>query len=122
MSPHRPHPAAPTSGPAAASSSADWDAAWGDALSALELDLDLAERMLALGHLAQDPPDPWAPPVGLGPMPLALVDRARTLLDRQIAVARQVAEAADLSRRHSRAVQAMRTQPPSSPVYVDTPA
>lgn len=100
----------------------DWDVAWGDALRALELDVDLAEQMLALGHLAQDPPGPWEPPAGLGPMPMALVDRARTLLDRQIAVARQVAEAADLSRRHSRAVQAMRTQPPSSPVYVDTPA
>ena len=117
-----PPPAAPRETAPAAPSSADWDAAWGDALSALELDVDLAEQMLALGHLAQDPPDPWAPPAGLGPMPLTLVDRARTLLDRQIAVARQVAEAADLSRRHSRAVEAMRTQPPSSPVYVDTPA
>ena len=99
-----------------------WAAAWEDALGALELDLALAEQMLVLGHIAQDPPDRWAPPVGLGPLPATLVDRARTLLDRQIAVARQVAEAADLSRRHSRAVQAMRTQPPAVPVYVDTQA
>lgn len=113
-------PSRPASGPDPAPDT--WAAAWEDALAALEVDVALAEQMLVLGHLAQDPPDPWAPPAGLGPLPATLVDRARALLDRQIDVARQVAQAADLSRRHSRAVQAMRTQPPSSPVYVDTPA
>lgn len=109
--------------PARRAPSGSWDAAWVDALEALEMDLATAERMLALGHLAQEPPvAPWAPPTGLGPLPLDLADRARTLLDRQVEVARRLTEAADLSRRHSRAVQAMRATAPAGPVYVDTPA
>lgn len=99
-----------------------WDAAWADALSALEIDLELAERMLALDHIAEDPPEPWTPPADLGPLPLEFADRVRALLDRQIELARRLAEAADLNRRHQRAVQAMRHDGPSSPVYVDTPA
>ncbi|GGC01570.1 hypothetical protein [Cellulomonas carbonis] len=118
------HPAAPASPSAAASAapSSGWGSAWEDALAELELDVALAEQMLTLGHIAQDPPAPWAPPAGLGPLPTDLVDRARTVLDRQLDVARRLAEAADLSRRHTRAVQAMRATAPSVPVYLDTPA
>lgn len=100
-----------------------WEAAWASALTALEMDVDAAERMLALDHIADAPPrDPWAPPVGLGPLPATLGERARALLDRQIEVGRRLAEAADLSRRHSRAAEAMRQAPPAMPVYLDTPA
>lgn len=100
-----------------------WDAAWEAALAELELDVAAAEAMLTLDHIADAPPrDPWAPPLGLGPLPAPLVDRARTLLDRQIEVGRRLAEAAELSRRHSRAAQALRQAPPSGPVYLDTPA
>lgn len=99
-----------------------WDAAWEAALAALELDVASAEGMLALDHIADAPPDPWAPPTGLGPLPASLGDRAQALLDRQIEVGRRVAEAADLSRRHSRAAQALRSVGPSVPVYVDLPA
>ena len=100
-----------------------WDAAWESALAALEIDVAAAEAMLSLDHIADAPPrDPWAPPAGLGPLPAPLVDRARTLLDRQIEVGRRLAEAAELSRRHSRAAQALRQAPPSVPVYLDTPA
>ena len=100
-----------------------WDVAWAQALEALELDVAEAERTLALGHIAHDPPrDPWAPPAGLGPLPLALVERASALLDRQLELATRLAEAADLSRRHSRAAEALRSRPPASPVYLDTPA
>lgn len=100
-----------------------WDVAWAQALEALELDVATAERMLASGHLATVAPhDPWTPPAGLGPLPLALVERATTLLDRQLEVARRLAEAADLSRRHMRAAQALRSAAPSVPVYLDTPA
>ncbi|NCT92761.1 hypothetical protein GXB85_17660 [Cellulomonas sp. APG4] len=109
--------------PLAPGASAGWDAAWAGALEALELDVAQAEHMLTLGHIAHEPPrDPWAPPPGLGPLPAGLVDRATALLDRQLEVARRLAEAADLSRRHSRAAEALRAQPPAVPVYVDTPA
>ena len=100
-----------------------WDAAWAAALTTLELDLALAEQMLSLDHIADNPPrDPWAAPLGLGPLPATLADRARALLDRQIETGRRLAEAADLSRRHSRAAQALRSAPPTVPVYLDTPA
>lgn len=99
-----------------------WDVAWEAALSALELDVETAEHMLTLRDISADPPDPWAPPAGLGPLPAALAERAAALLDRQVEVTRQVAEAALLARRHSRAAQAMRSAAPASPVYIDTPA
>ncbi|MBO1751254.1 hypothetical protein J4G33_05505 [Actinotalea sp. BY-33] len=101
----------------------DWGTAWEEALGALELDVDAAEAMLALDHLADLPAhDPWSPPVHMGPLPVTLVERAKAVLDRQIEVGRRLAEAADLSRRHSRAAQTLRSAPPSSPVYLDTPA
>lgn len=107
----------------ATASAGQWEAAWASALTALELDVEAAEHMLALDHIAAAPPrDPWAPPVGLGPLPATLGDRARALLDRQVEVGRRLAEAADLSRRHSRAAHAMRQVPPAVPVYLDTPA
>lgn len=96
--------------------------AWEQALAALELDVDVAERMLALDRIAEAPPNRWAPPTGLGPLPLALADRAKALLDRQIEVGRRLAEAAELSRRHLRAAHAMRGTAPSAPVYLDVPA
>lgn len=100
-----------------------WDLAWSDALEALEIELAEAERMLALDHLAVvAPSSAWVPPSDLPPLPAALADRARALLDRQLAVAESLARAAAQSRRHQRAVDAMRTAPPAPPVYVDTPA
>lgn len=105
-----------------ASRATTWNAAWEAALQALELDVEQVERTLALRDIALDPPDPWRPPSGLGPLPAALADRARALLDRQIEVSRRVAEAAALARRHARAAQAMRSAPEASPVYLDTPA
>lgn len=108
--------------PVATSPAKGWDAAWVAALEALELDVEQVERTLALRDIALDPPDPWRPPSGLGPLPAALADRARVLLDRQIEVSRRVAEAAALARRHARAAQGMRSAPEASPVYLDTPA
>ncbi|NTW41024.1 MAG: hypothetical protein HGA44_14300 [Cellulomonadaceae bacterium] len=99
-----------------------WTAAWDAALTALELDVDAAERMLALDHIADAPPDPWRAPQGLGPLPAPLADRARTLLARQIEIGQRLAEAAELSRRHSRAALALRSRGPAMPVYVDLPA
>ncbi len=98
-----------------------WDAAWEAALAQLELDVEVAERMLAHDHVPQ-PADPWAPPTNLGPLPAELADRARALLGRQLEVGRRLAEAALLAKRHGQVAQAMRAVPPSVPVYIDTPA
>lgn len=104
-----------------------WVDAWESALAELEIDVAAAERVLALDHLAPAAPavhapgGPWTPPTGLGPLPAVLEDRARALLGRQVETARRLAEAAELSRRHSKAAQALRGAPPSLPVYLDTP-
>jgi hypothetical protein len=99
-----------------------WEDAWDAALRTLELDVAAAEALLSLDHIADAPPRPWAPPAGLGPLPVTMAERARLLLDRQIEAGRRLAEAADLSRRHLRAVHGMRATAPSVPVYLDTPA
>lgn len=100
----------------------NWTEAWESALTALELDVVVAERALTLDHIAENPPDLWAPPVGLGPLPATLGARARALLARQLEVGRRLAEAADLSRRHLAAAQALRSAGPAVPVYLDLPA
>lgn len=97
-----------------------WTTAWEDALTALELDVEATERVLDHDHVPA-PPDPWAPPTGLGPLPAELADRARALLARQVELSRRVAEAAILARKHGQAAQAMRSVPPAVPVYLDTP-
>ena len=100
----------------------DWTEAWESALTALELDVVVAERTLTLDHIADNPPAPWTPPVGLGPLPASLADRARALLARQIELGRRLAEAADMSRRHLAAAQSLRSTGPAVPVYLDLPA
>jgi hypothetical protein len=93
-------------------------ARWVDALTALELDVADAEASLTGDHTPERR-DPWTPPEGLGPMPASLRTRAEALLERQTEVARQITEAASMSRRQARAVQAMRANGPARPVYVD---
>jgi hypothetical protein len=95
-----------------------WQECWAAALTELELDVDAAERVLTSAHL---PPGrrAWVPPTGLGPLPAPLRDRAEALLARQTEVARQIAEAAVLARRHARAAQSLRTTDAAAPVYVD---
>ncbi|WP_127126568.1 hypothetical protein [Georgenia sp. SYP-B2076] len=93
-------------------------ARWAAALTELELDVAEAEASLNADHLATRT-TPWQAPTDLGPLPAELRTRAETLLARQMEVARQVTEAARLSRRHARAVQAMRANGPARPVYVD---
>ncbi len=99
-----------------------WAEAWSQALDALELDVVVAEQMLTLDRIAADPPQRWAPPAHLGPMPAALADRARALLGRQLEVSRRVAEAVALSRSQLRAARALRARPEATPVYLDVPA
>ncbi|GAA1648118.1 hypothetical protein [Georgenia ruanii] len=93
-------------------------ARWVDALTELELDVADAEASLTGDHTPSRR-DPWTPPEGLGPMPASLRTRAEALLERHTEVARQITEAASMSRRQARAVQAMRANGPARPVYVD---
>ena len=103
--------------------SGEWADAWAEALGALEMDVAEAETMLAVDHIFEATSrDPWTPPTNLGPLPAHLAERARTLLGRQLDVSRQLAAAARNSRRHDRAMSHMRDNPPTPPVYIDTPA
>ncbi len=105
------------------SDSADWDDAWADALAAMEIDVSEAEAMIAVDHIFEaEVRDPWTPPANLGPLPAHLVERARTLLARQLHVSAQLANAARNSRKHDRAVATMQLTTPAPPVYLDTPA
>lgn len=95
---------------------------WDQALRALEHDLAQAERLLADDDAAEPEGQSWAPPIGLGPIPAHLQERARALLDRQLAVARRLSAAAGDSRRHERALSQLGQDAPRPPVYLDTPA
>lgn len=101
-----------------------WDAAWSDALAELELSVDEAEALLVADHAAARlgvmRAAGWTPPSGLGMLPAPLLDRARALLARQLRVAQQLADAAAHSRRQLRAVDGMRGDAESTPVYLDT--
>ena len=102
---------------------AQWGDAWARALGELEMDVAEAESMLAIDRVFEEEArDPWTPPVGLGPMPAHLVERARTLLSRQLHVSRELATAARNSRRHDRAIAHLQVTSPVPPVYLDTPA
>lgn len=113
-----------------------WGPSWEAALTGLELDVQSSERLLeeirskAEAHVPVVPPQPqapWTPPVGLGPMPVTLVDRAKTLLERQRQVAQELTEAIVLNRRQARAAAAVAQASARRPdggqaVYVDVSA
>ena len=102
---------------------ADWDVAWLQALGALEVDVATAERTLAINHLPSVDEiavlAAWRVPAEMGPLPAALVDRARALLDRQLAAATAIGRAMTMNRRHLAAIGAMNPVQAARPVYVD---
>jgi len=110
------------------SAAPSWSAAWADALADLEMSVDEAEELLHAAHRsgAAQPVAlagaavAWTPPSHLGLLPAPLVQRATALLERQLRVAQQLAEAAAHSRRQLRAVDSMRATTESAPVYIDT--
>jgi len=104
--------------PHGASFRAEWEAA----LDRLEMDVALAEQLLAsAADLAT--PQPWQPPSLRGPMPDDLVPRARLLHERQLAAARQIALAAAATRRQAAlAARVTDTVTPDVPVYLDITA
>lgn len=102
---------------------ADFDAAWVEALTSLEMDVATAEAMLDNDHLpsveAVARLAAWQPPTGLGPLPASLLDRAQALADRQLSAAEAITRAMIANRRHLAALNEIRATPPSRPVYLD---
>jgi hypothetical protein len=93
--------------------------AWVAELERLEIDVALAEALLAAdaepGLLA-----PWEPPSMRGPLPSDLEPRARLVLERQLAVAKLLADRLTATGRHQRYTQAVRdTAHPDVPIYLD---
>lgn len=101
----------------------DFRAAWVAELDRLEVDVELAEAMLAADHADHDgltPLEPWSPPVMRAPLPGDLEPRARLVLERQLAVAYRMTERLTETGRHRRLTQAIReTAEPDIPIYVD---
>ncbi|MDI6909275.1 hypothetical protein [Nocardioides sp.] len=99
---------------------------WETALDRLELDVLLAERMLAdpsrtdrLGH------EPWDEPTLSGPIPADLVERARALRVRQARVEAQLTQAVGaIGRQHRFADRVDRAtgRGHAYPVYLDVDA
>jgi len=100
-----------------------WDHAWAHALGELEMNVAEAESMLAIDRVFEESArDPWTPPVNLGPLPAHLVERARSLLARQLTISHDLASVARDSRRHHQAVSHLQGTMPAPPVYFDAPA
>ena len=99
----------------------EFHAAWVAELDRLEVDVELAEAMLAADRAALlSPPAPWEPPVMRGPLPSDLEPRARLVLERQLAVAYRMTERLTETGRHRRFTQAIRdTAEPDVPIYLD---
>ena len=99
---------------------ADFHAEWVAALEQLEVDVDVAEAMLAAGQEVVEPPAPWTPPVMRAPLPSDLQPRARLVLERQLAVAHRLSERLTENGRHRRYTTAVRNNASVDiPVYVD---
>lgn len=75
---------------------------WADALDRLEFEIEFA------GKLSPELDEPWAPPQGLGPLPLELRDRAAAILIAQRAATARLDEHRRETGRH---LSALRTVP-----------
>jgi hypothetical protein len=80
-----------------------WRDVWIAALDELEADVEAVERMIIDEHRSQEMPvaDPWAPPAGIGPIPLDLRPRADFILTRQLEAAKAAALAITANRRQT---------------------
>jgi hypothetical protein len=99
-----------------------WEAAWSDALAALELDLTRAEQLLADPTRAAELPTrpTWVAPELQGPMPAGLVPRARAIADRQLRVAEALSRAVVAARGELRLTERLHAQSDrSTPVFFD---
>ncbi len=100
-----------------------WRQAWVAALDALEADVESVERMIDSEHRERDLPAaaPWAPPSGLGPLPLDLRPRADGILARQLAAAQALSSAIVMNRRQAAVTARVEvgTSGKAVPSYVD---
>ena len=100
-----------------------WDVAWSAALDAMELAADEVERLLRHRDLPETAPPAataFTPPPDLGPLPVALADRARRLMQRQLDLARELSTAIAGNRQQARLVSRLHREADTSvPVFVD---
>ena len=104
-----------------------WTAAWTAALEAMELEADDVERMLRHRDMLQHTADGtlFAPPDGIGPLPMELTERARALMQRQLDLSRELSIAIAGNRQQARLVSRLQREGPIGqmpPVYLDNRA
>ena len=101
----------------------EWRAAWLAALDELDRDVEAVEALLIYDHSRRQLPvsDPWAPPAGLGPLPLDLRPRADGILSRQLAAANAITVALATNRRQAAVAARIETGGDTAPrpSYVD---
>jgi hypothetical protein len=104
-----------------------WDAAWTEALEALEIDVTEAESLLAVSRATTEHPlapvtGGWQPPALEGPAPGNLRARMEAILARQLRVSEELARGMAVTRQELRLVQRMDSgvQDRSVPAFVDT--
>ena len=98
---------------------------WEVVLDRLELDLAHAEGLLDDPTGSPTPPEPWVVPTLSGPIPAALVDRAREIHARQRLLQEELARTVNAARRQHRfADRVSKATAPSADqaVYVDVDA
>ena len=102
----------------------EWRSQWVAALDALELDVLATAAMLQDEHRARElpAPEPWRPPIDLGPLPAELRPRADAILGRQIAVAEVLTRTLASNRRQAALTSRMQTNTGHVPAYLDTAA
>lgn len=101
----------------------DWRQEWIAALDELEADVEAVEDMIRDEHRQRDLPmaTPWAPPPGIGPLPLELRPRADAILTRQIDAAQALSLAITANRRQTAFASRVEVGTPGKavPSYLD---
>ena len=100
----------------------DWRVAWTGPVDALDpaVAATAALRVSTPRAPARPPADPWQPPAGLGPLPLDLRPRADAILQRQLAVAEELARHLVANRQQSAMVSRIETGGArAGPAYLD---
>ena len=91
--------------PALDALASEWDSAWADALTRLELDVARAEALLASSVPGTPMPDvrpDWVAPTLSGPLPERLRARAEAIASRQLRVAEDLSRAIAAARQELR--------------------
>lgn len=101
----------------------DFHAQWVAELDRLEVNVQLAEAMLAANEPTLVDLPPWQPPAMRGPLPSDLEPRARLVLERQLAVAHVLAQRLTTTDRQRALTARIRENAQVDiPVYIDISA